>query len=333
MSHIIKIFLAFLIAAIGSTPAFADNFKYKHSVKYPRLLAQGFGSPNGVGFPSNGSSSSTSPLTTKGDIWIYNSSDTRLGIGSTSQILQVASGLPAWVTMSGDITISNGVTAIGANKVTRGMEAQGGAKSVVGVTGNSTANVADIQASAGGQVLTTPVAGTSLVFSATPQLGIAGTTAGTLTIAGVTSGTCQIKTAAAAGSGTVFQLPSSNGTNTYVLQTDGSGVTSWVAAAGGGGLTDNATAKTGSWNAVASNAYGVDISAADSTVTLPTAVGVGGQQIFIVIVATKGDASTQLIVNTTSAQNVSQYASGALTSNTLWAVLTFTAHNGNWVLS
>lgn len=56
-----------------------------------------------------------------------------------------------WVTvaMSGDVTITGaGVTAIGANKVTRAMQAQGVARSVIGVAGNATANEADIQAAA-----------------------------------------------------------------------------------------------------------------------------------------------------------------------------------------
>jgi hypothetical protein len=53
---------------------------------------------------------------------------------------------------------------------------------------------------------------------------------------GSTSGSVTLKTAAAAGTGTVFQLPATNGTNGYVLQTDGNGVTSWVAAGSGGTL-------------------------------------------------------------------------------------------------
>jgi hypothetical protein len=50
---------------------------------------------------------------------------------------------------TGDVTTASGgvATTIGAHKVTRGMEAQGGACSVVGVTGNATADVADIAAS------------------------------------------------------------------------------------------------------------------------------------------------------------------------------------------
>ncbi len=59
------------------------------------------------------------------------------------------------------------------------------------------------------------------------QLGTSGTTAGTLSLAGSTSGLVTIDTAAAAGTWT-FTLPTSGGTNNYVLQTDGSGNTSWA---------------------------------------------------------------------------------------------------------
>ncbi len=61
-------------------------------------------------------------------------------------------------------------------------------------------------------------------------LGTAGTTAGKITLAGATSGTCVIQVAAAAGTGTIFQLPATNGTNGYFLKTDGSGLTSWAVA-------------------------------------------------------------------------------------------------------
>jgi hypothetical protein len=51
---------------------------------------------------------------------------------------------------------------------------------------------------------------------------------------GTTSGKVSIQSAAAAGTWTMT-LPTTAGTNTYVLQTDGTGITSWVAQSGGGG--------------------------------------------------------------------------------------------------
>lgn len=72
------------------------------------------------------------------------------------------------ITLSGDVSGSGTgaiTTAIGANKVTRAMEAQGLARSVVGVSGNAAANVADIQGVAD-QVLRVNGAGTALAFGA-----------------------------------------------------------------------------------------------------------------------------------------------------------------------
>lgn len=71
-------------------------------------------------------------------------------------------------------------------------------------------------------------------------IGVAGTTLGLLKLTGNTSGTVTINTAAAAGTWTLT-LPTTGGTSGYVLSTNGSGVTSWVAASGGGGdaLTAN----------------------------------------------------------------------------------------------
>lgn len=67
--------------------------------------------------------------------------------------------------LTGDVTTSAGsvATTIGANKVTRAMLAQGVARSVVGVTGNATANEADITGTAN-QVLVQNAAGTALAF-------------------------------------------------------------------------------------------------------------------------------------------------------------------------
>ena len=75
--------------------------------------------------------------------------------------------------------------------------------------------------------------------SSTATLGANGGTGGQLTLNGATSGSAALRVAAAAGTGTIFQLPANNGTNTYVLQTNGSGVTSWVAPGGGGGAIDD----------------------------------------------------------------------------------------------
>src|SRR5947208_6590512 len=66
---------------------------------------------------------------------------------------------------------------------------------------------------------------------------------GTVTLNGATSGTAVIQVPAVAGS-TTFQLPGDNGTSGYVLQTDGTGVTSWAGAAASSLALSSLTAAT-----------------------------------------------------------------------------------------
>ena len=73
--------------------------------------------------------------------------------------------------------------------------------------------------------------GNSFRYPVTIGMGAPGTvTGGSLILRGLTSGTATIRVPAVAGTGTIFQLPANNGTNNYVLTTNGSGVTSWSAA-------------------------------------------------------------------------------------------------------
>jgi len=75
-------------------------------------------------------------------------------------------------------------------------------------------------------------------------LGVAGTAAGSLLLSGGTSGTVTVKTAAAAGTWSMT-LPTTAGTNGYVLSTDGAGVTSWIATSGGGGTVTSVNVSGG----------------------------------------------------------------------------------------
>jgi hypothetical protein len=77
---------------------------------------------------------------------------------------------------------------------------QASARSVLGVTGNVTADVASIQSSAGGQVLNST--STSVAWTTTPTLGVPGATRGTLTMAGNASGS-QVWQPAATTAGTI----------------------------------------------------------------------------------------------------------------------------------
>ena len=91
-----------------------------------------------------------------------------------------------------------------------------------------------------GEVLTSGGTSTNPAYSATPTLGIAASTTGSLTLA---NGAASGKTVTIAPSSSMtaanwtLTLPTSAGSNTYVLSTDGSGNTSWVSQGSGATIT------------------------------------------------------------------------------------------------
>ena len=70
--------------------------------------------------------------------------------------------------------------------------------------------------------------------------GTTGISSPTTQLAGSVSGVITLTGAANAGTWT-FTMPTTAGTNGYILQTDGSGVTTWVASAGGGNVSSSGT--------------------------------------------------------------------------------------------
>jgi lysophospholipase L1-like esterase len=103
------------------------------------------------------------------------------------------------------------------------------------LVGNGANPITQVTPGAAGTLFVGEGSSSDPAFTATPILGVAGTTRGTLSLAGDTSGTVTIQPADAAGTWTLT-LPTTAGSNGYVLSTDGSGVTSW-APGGGGGCT------------------------------------------------------------------------------------------------
>jgi len=103
----------------------------------------------------------------------------------------------------------------------------------------ATNNYAIIVPNGGGNVGFGTTAPSSLLHvSGTAQFGTAGSQIGRLQLSGNTSGTVGITTAAAAGTWTMT-LPVNDGDANQVLQTDGSGVTSWVTPSTGGSPAGN----------------------------------------------------------------------------------------------
>lgn len=85
--------------------------------------------------------------------------------------------------------------------------------------------------------------GITIDASGIPTLA-SGTIVSSLAFNGSTSGTVTVRPAAVAGAW-ALTLPTTAGTNGYVLSTDGTGVTSWIATSGGGGTVTSITAGTG----------------------------------------------------------------------------------------
>ncbi len=173
---------------------------------------------------------STAPSTA--DITLTHAADSLTFAGGTI-ILGTATatgGLTGNVT--GNVTGSSGSTTGNAATATT-LETP---RNIGGVSFDGSAAITVASATGG-----FAISGGNLTSTGTLQSGAAAGTNGQITLTGSTSGTGVIKVNVTAGAGIVFQLPSSNGANTNVLQTNGSGVTSWVAAGTGDVAGDSAS--------------------------------------------------------------------------------------------
>ncbi len=175
--------------------------------------------------------------------------------GVTATVTGTASGNTTYSANNHGVVVSsttNAMTVIAPNASTAFPLVSGGASADPswalltvpgGGTGRSTLTDHGVLIGAGASAITqlsAAAAGTLLggvassdpAFTATPTLGVAGTTKGTLAFSGNTSGVVTIQPAAAAGTYTLT-LPTDDGGANQFLQTDGSGGLTW--AAGGSG--------------------------------------------------------------------------------------------------
>ena len=130
--------------------------------------------------------------------------------------------------------------------------------------------------------------------------GTTGINSPTTALAGSVSGVVTLTGAANAGTWT-FTMPTTAGTSGYILQTDGSGVTTWVASAGGGNVSNSGTPTAGQI------ATWVNSTTVQGTSVLPSANGGTG--------VNNGFSTLTLSANNTAAQFINNAVAVTVTSN------------------
>lgn len=146
----------------------------------------------------------------------------------SGSVTSVALTVPSFLSVAGSPITTTGTLAVTlsgtALPVSSGGTGQTTLTSHGVLVGAGTSAVTQLAASAAGTVLAGQGVSSDPAFTATPTLGVAGTTLGTLALSGNTSGTITIQPQAAAGTFN-FNLPITVGSAGQVLTSQGGGAT------------------------------------------------------------------------------------------------------------
>lgn len=204
------------------------------------LLSAGAGTPTfgtlSIGAGGTGQTSAAaafnalSPITATGDLIIGNgvNSATRLAIGTNNFVLTSNGTTAVWAAAAGSVlTIGTSTVASGTSGFV--LYNNAGVLGNVGTTGTGTVVFST------SPTLITPNIGAATGSSLT--LGTQSTSQGLLVLANSAAGAfpITIKSSNSTTAAYALTLPTSAGTNGFVLSTDGTGVLSWIANSGGGG--------------------------------------------------------------------------------------------------
>ena len=268
-----------------------------------RLVSTGTGGLLQTTISSANAASSVSDETGSG-LMVFATSPTLttpvLGVATATSINKVAVTAPA---TSATLTIADGKTLTSSNTLTfTGTDSSSvafGTGGTVAYTANklsvfaatTSAELAGVISDETGTGLV--VLATAPVFPTSITMGAAGGTTGSALFKGTTSGTVTVQSAAAAGTWS-FTLPTTDGNASDYLQTDGNGVTSWVAVSVGdvGGGTLNSYSSTQTLTS-AHDLVLVSASGGAVTLNLTAAATLGSGKLFYI---KKTDSSGNAII-------------------------------------
>ncbi len=215
---------------------------------------------------------------------------------ATGSVTSVNMSVPAILSVSGGPITSSGTLAVSlanenANLIFAGPTSGGAAtptfRSIVAadIPALPNTNLQNSSVTLGTTSVALGATASSLAALNSVGLGVNGTTTGVMTMANGTGGgaTTTVQPSTLTTTAWTMTLPANKGTNAYVLQTDGSGNTSWVAQAGSGTVNSGTTSQLAYYSAggtavsgLTTAANGVLVTNASSvpsiSATLPAAV-------------------------------------------------------------